>query len=152
MIDRFGISIPASQMMLFVFFVASAAGALIGGIIGDRIGRYRISWISVLGPLPFTLLLPYADLFWMGVLTITINLTMSSAFASILIYAMELVPTVWADRWVILWPQFRARGHRRGHSRRTRTQYRHRAGLPHLLFPAARRVVGMAAAQNRGWP
>lgn len=92
LIDRFGISIQASQLMLFVFLVASAAGALIGGIIGDRIGRYRIIWISVLGPLPFTLLLPYADLFWTGVLTITINLIMASAFASILIYAMELVP------------------------------------------------------------
>lgn len=92
LIDRFGISIQASQLMLFVFLVASAAGALIGGIIGDRIGRYRIIWISVLGPLPFTLILPYADLFWTGVLTITINLIMASAFASIMIYAMELVP------------------------------------------------------------
>src|SRR5690606_36833367 len=79
-------------LMLFVFLVASAVGALVGGIVGDRIGRYRIIWISVLGPLPFTLLLPYADFFWTGVLTITINLIMASAFASILIYAMELVP------------------------------------------------------------
>lgn len=92
LIDRFGVSIQASQLMLFVFLVSSAAGALIGGIVGDRIGRYRIIWISVLGPLPFTLLLPYADLFWTGVLTITINLIMASAFASIMIYAMELVP------------------------------------------------------------
>lgn len=92
LIDRFGVSIQASQLMLFVFLVASAAGALIGGILGDRIGRYRIIWISVLGPLPFTLILPYADLFWTGVLTITINLIMASAFASIMIYAMELVP------------------------------------------------------------
>ncbi|RFC66731.1 MULTISPECIES: MFS transporter [Mesorhizobium] len=92
LIDRFGISIQASQLMLFVFLVASAVGALIGGIIGDRIGRYRIIWISVLGPLPFTLILPYADLFWTGVLTVLINLIMASAFASILIYAMELVP------------------------------------------------------------
>ena len=92
LIDRFGVSIQTSQLMLFVFLVASAAGALIGGIVGDRIGRYRIIWISVLGPLPFTLILPYADLFWTGVLTITINLIMASAFASIMIYAMELVP------------------------------------------------------------
>lgn len=93
LIDRFGVSIQTSQLMLFVFLLSSAAGALIGGIVGDRIGRYRIIWISVLGPLPFTLLLPYADLFWTGVLTITINLIMASAFASILIYAMELVPS-----------------------------------------------------------
>ncbi|MBN9074098.1 MAG: MFS transporter [Rhizobiales bacterium] len=93
LIERFDVSIPVSQLMLFVFLVSSAAGALIGGIVGDRIGRYRIIWISVLGPLPFTLLLPYADFFWTGVLTVTINLIMASAFASILIYAMELVPS-----------------------------------------------------------
>jgi FSR family fosmidomycin resistance protein-like MFS transporter len=92
LIDRFDVSIQASQLMLFVFLAASAVGALVGGIIGDRIGRYRIIWISVLGPLPLTLLLPYADLFWTGVLTISINLIMASAFASILIYAIELVP------------------------------------------------------------
>ena len=92
LIDRFGLSIPASQMMLFVFLLSSAVGVLIGGIVGDRIGRYRIIWISVLGPLPLTLILPYVDLFWTGVLTITINLIMASAFASILIYAIELLP------------------------------------------------------------
>ncbi|WP_294928811.1 MFS transporter [uncultured Paracoccus sp.] len=92
LMDRFGLSIPSAQMMLFVFLLASAAGALIGGIVGDRIGRYRVIWISVLGPLPLTLILPYADLFWTGVLTVAINLIMASAFASILIYAMELLP------------------------------------------------------------
>ncbi|KAA2212194.1 MFS transporter [Teichococcus oryzae] len=92
LIDRFGLSIPAAQMMLFIFLLASAAGALAGGILGDRIGRYRMIWFSVLGPLPLTLVLPYADLFWTGVLTVSINLIMASAFASILIYAMELLP------------------------------------------------------------
>ncbi|MGX0879337.1 FSR family fosmidomycin resistance protein-like MFS transporter [Roseovarius sp. MBR-154] len=92
LMDRFGLSIPASQMMLFVFLLAAAAGVLIGGIVGDRIGRYRIIWISVLGPLPLTLILPYADLFWTGVLTVMINIVMASAFASILIYAMDLLP------------------------------------------------------------
>ncbi|MFN3613484.1 MAG: MFS transporter [Rubrimonas sp.] len=92
LIERFGLSIPASQMMLFVFLLASAAGALIGGMVGDRIGRYRVIWISVLGPLPLTLALPYADLFWTGALTVMINLIMASAFASILIYAIELLP------------------------------------------------------------
>lgn len=92
LMDRFDISIPASQMMLFIFLLASAAGALLGGIMGDRIGRYRIIWISILGPLPLTLILPYADLFWTGVLTVLINLIMASAFAAILIYAMELLP------------------------------------------------------------
>ncbi|MFX0543272.1 MFS transporter [Roseovarius sp. S4756] len=92
LIERFDLSIPSSQLMLFVFLLAAAVGVLIGGIVGDRIGRYRIIWISVLGPLPLTLILPYADLFWTGVLTIMINLIMASAFASILIYAMDLLP------------------------------------------------------------
>lgn len=92
LIDRFDVSIAQSQMMLFVFFIASAIGVLIGGLVGDRIGRYRIIWVSILGPLPLTLLLPYADLFWTGTLTILINLLMASAFASIMIYAMDLVP------------------------------------------------------------
>jgi FSR family fosmidomycin resistance protein-like MFS transporter len=92
LMDKFALSIPSAQMMLFIFLMASAAGALIGGIIGDRIGRHRIIWISVLGPLPLTLILPYADLFWTGLLTVMINLIMASAFASILLYAMELLP------------------------------------------------------------
>lgn len=92
LIDRFHVSIATSQVMLFVIFISSAAGVFLGGIVGDKIGRYRIIWISVLGPLPFTLLLPYADFFWTGVLTVIINLIMASAFASIMIYAMDLVP------------------------------------------------------------
>ena len=92
LIEHFGLSIPASQLMLFVFLFSAALGVLIGGIIGDRIGRYWIIWISVLGPLPFTVMLPYADLFWTGILTFMINLLMSSAFASILIYAIDLLP------------------------------------------------------------
>jgi FSR family fosmidomycin resistance protein-like MFS transporter len=92
LMDRFDVPIQTSQMMLFVFLVASAVGALIGGILGDRIGRYRIIWLSVLGPLPLTLLLPYVDFVWTGVLTVFINLIMASAFAAILIYAMELAP------------------------------------------------------------
>jgi FSR family fosmidomycin resistance protein-like MFS transporter len=92
LIDRFGVSITTSQLMLFLFFFSSAVGVLLGGLVGDRIGRYRIIWISILGPLPLTLILPYADLFWTGVLTVVINLFMASAFSSILIYAMELVP------------------------------------------------------------
>ncbi|GGE06481.1 MFS transporter, FSR family, fosmidomycin resistance protein [Gemmobacter megaterium] len=92
LMDRFGLSIPSAQMMLFIFLLAAAAGALIGGMVGDRIGRYRVIWISVLGPLPLTLILPHVDLFWTGILTVMINLIMASAFASILIYAMELAP------------------------------------------------------------
>lgn len=92
LMEKFGLSIPSAQMMLFLFLLAAAVGVLIGGVVGDRIGRYRIIWFSVLGPLPLTLMLPYADLFWTGVLTVLINLIMASAFASILIYAMDLLP------------------------------------------------------------
>ena len=92
LIDQFGVSISTSQLMLFVMFIASAVGVFLGGVVGDRIGRYRIIWISIVGPLPFTLLLPYADLFWTVALTVIINLIMASAFASIMIYAMDLVP------------------------------------------------------------
>lgn len=92
LIDRFGVSIQTSQIMLFLFLVSAAVGALAGGIIGDRIGRHRVIWFSILGALPFALMLPFASLFWTGVLTIVINLIMSSAFAAILIYAMDLVP------------------------------------------------------------
>ena len=92
LMGKFGVTIQTSQVMLFLFLASSAAGALVGGIVGDRIGRRPIIWFSILGALPFTLILPYADLFWTGVLTIVINLIMSSAFAAILIYALELLP------------------------------------------------------------
>ena len=78
--------------MLFVFLLAQAVGVFFGGIAGDKIGRHRIIWISILGPLPFALLLPFADFFWTGILTVAISLVVASAFASILIYAMELTP------------------------------------------------------------
>ena len=92
LIEHFGLSIQASQLMLFIFLFSAALGVLIGGIIGDKIGRYWIIMISILGPLPLTLILPHADLFWTGILTIVINLIMASAFASILIYSIDLLP------------------------------------------------------------
>jgi MFS transporter, FSR family, fosmidomycin resistance protein len=92
LIGKFNVPVQTSQVMLFLFLAASAAGALLGGMLGDRIGRQRIIWFSILGALPFSLALPFADLFWTGALTIIINLIMSSAFAAILIYAMELMP------------------------------------------------------------
>lgn len=92
LIGKFDVSVQTSQVMLFLFLCSAAVGALAGGILGDRVGRNRIIWFSILGALPFTLALPFANLFWTGVLTIVINLIMSSAFAAILIYAMELVP------------------------------------------------------------
>lgn len=92
LIGKFDVSVQTSQLMLFLFLASSAVGTLGGGILGDRIGRHRIIWVSILGALPFTVMLPYASLVWTGVLTVVINLIMSSAFAAILIYAMELLP------------------------------------------------------------
>jgi MFS transporter, FSR family, fosmidomycin resistance protein len=92
LIERFGVTVQVSQVMLFLYLVVGAVGVIIGGIVGDRIGRHSVIWISILGSLPFALLLPYVDLFWTGVLSVMISLIMSSAFASILIYAIDLVP------------------------------------------------------------
>ncbi len=92
LIERFGLSVQASQIMLFLYLVVGAFGVIAGGMIGDRIGRDRIIWISILGVLPFALLLPYASLFWTGVLSVLISLIIASAFSSILIFAIDLVP------------------------------------------------------------
>lgn len=92
LIERFGVEVQFSQVMLFLFLAVGAIGVVIGGILGDRIGRYRVIWISVLGALPFTLMLPFVNLFWTGVLSAVISFIMSSAFATILIYAIDLVP------------------------------------------------------------
>ena len=92
LIERFGVSVQVSQIMLFLYLVVGAFGVIIGGMIGDRVGRHRVIWISILGTLPFALLLPFASLFWTGVLSVVISLIMASAFASILIYAIDLVP------------------------------------------------------------
>jgi FSR family fosmidomycin resistance protein-like MFS transporter len=92
LIERFGISVQLSQIMLFLYLVVGAVGVIIGGMVGDRIGRHRVIWLSILGALPFALILPYVDLFWTGVLSVVISLIMASAFSAILIYAIDLVP------------------------------------------------------------
>lgn len=92
LIERFGVSVQLSQIMLFLYLGISAIGVVVGGMIGDKIGRDRVIWLSILGALPFALLLPYADLFWTGVLSVTISFIMASAFSAILVYAIDLVP------------------------------------------------------------
>lgn len=92
LIERFGVTVQLSQIMLFLYLVVGAVGVIAGGMIGDRIGRDRVIWLSILGSLPFALMLPHADLFWTGVLSILVSLIMASAFSSILIYAIDLVP------------------------------------------------------------
>ncbi len=92
LIDRFQLSVQDAQFYLFVFLFAVAAGTLLGGPVGDRFGRKYVIWFSILGVLPFTLALPYANLFWTGVLSVLIGLILASAFSAILVYATELVP------------------------------------------------------------
>jgi FSR family fosmidomycin resistance protein-like MFS transporter len=92
LIGEFGVSVQSSQLLLFLFFVAQALGSLIGGHLGDRIGRRKIIWFSILGALPFTLVLPYANLGWTIVLSVIIGMIMASAFPAILVYALELLP------------------------------------------------------------
>jgi FSR family fosmidomycin resistance protein-like MFS transporter len=92
LIDRFHVSVSSAQIHLFVLFGAIAAGTLIGGPVGDRFGRKYVIWCSILGVLPFTLILPYANLFWTGVLSVIIGVVIASAFSAILVYAQELVP------------------------------------------------------------
>jgi Arabinose efflux permease len=92
LIHKFGVSVQSAQVHLFAFLFAVAAGALIGGPVGDRIGRKWVIWVSILGVAPFTLLLPHANLMWTGVLTVVIGLILASAFSAILVYAQELIP------------------------------------------------------------
>lgn len=92
LISRFQVSVASAQLHLFVLFGAIAAGTLIGGPIGDKIGRKYVIWWSILGVLPFTLLLPYANLFWTRILSVIIGVVIASAFSAILVFAQELVP------------------------------------------------------------
>ena len=83
---------PSAQIHLFVFLGAAAAGTILGGPIGDRIGPKYVIWGSILGVFPFTFALPHANLFWTGILSVVIGLIIASAFSAILVYAQELVP------------------------------------------------------------
>jgi FSR family fosmidomycin resistance protein-like MFS transporter len=92
LIEKFGLSIEQAQIYLFVFLAAVAVGTLIGGPVGDRIGRKSVIWGSILGVIPFTLALPHVGLAWTAVLTVVIGLTLASASSAIVVYAIDLVP------------------------------------------------------------
>jgi FSR family fosmidomycin resistance protein-like MFS transporter len=92
LIHKFGVSVQQSQLFLFAFLAAVAAGTILGGPLGDRYGRKLIIWVSILGAAPFSLLLPHVDLFATVVLAILVGLIISSAFSAILVYATELIP------------------------------------------------------------
>ncbi len=92
LISKFGVSVRTAQIDLFIFLGSVAAGTILGGPIGDRFGRKLVIWVSILGVFPFTVLLPYASLFWTRILTVIIGLILASAFSAIVVYAQELVP------------------------------------------------------------
>ncbi len=92
LIEKFHLSVASSQMYLFLFLGAVAVGTFAGGPIGDKIGRKKVIWFSILGAAPFTLALPYVDLFWTAVLSVVIGFIIASAFSAIVVFAQELVP------------------------------------------------------------
>ena len=92
LIQKFHVSVQTAQIYLFVFLGAVAAGTIIGGPVGDRIGRKYVIWVSILGVLPFSLPLPYVSLFWTGILSVIIGIVLASAFTAIVVYAQDLVP------------------------------------------------------------
>jgi len=92
LISKFHVSVQSAQLHLFLFLGAVAAGTILGGPVGDRIGRKYVIWVSIAGALPFTLVLPFVNLFWTAVLSVVIGVILASAFAAILVYAQELVP------------------------------------------------------------
>jgi FSR family fosmidomycin resistance protein-like MFS transporter len=92
LIEHFQLSVRSSQLHLFLFLASAAVGGMIGGPLGDRLGSKYIIWVSILGVLPFTLLLPHANLFWTTLLTVPIGLILSSAFPAIVVYAQDLLP------------------------------------------------------------
>ncbi len=92
LIHQFGVSVQDAQLHLFVFLAAVALGTVLGGPLGDRIGRKRVIWFSILGALPFTLLLPHASLFWTGPLSVLIGMILASAFPAIVVFGQELAP------------------------------------------------------------
>jgi len=92
LIEKFGVTVQDSQFYLFIFLVATAAGTLLGGPVGDKIGRRYVIWISILGAAPFTLLMPHMDLLWTIIMSFCAGLILASAFPALLLYAQELLP------------------------------------------------------------
>ena len=132
-----------------MFLGAVAAGTILGGPIGDRFGRKKVIWGSIFGVFPFTLLLPYANLFWTSILSVLIGLILASAFSAIVVYAQELVPgRVGLISGVFFGFAFGMGGLGRGGARPAGRCHRHRVGVSHLRIPAADRPAGGFSSQS----
>ena len=150
LIAKFHVSVRTAQIHLFIFLAAVAAGTVIGGPIGDRIGRKYVIWGSILGVLPFTLALPYVSLFWTAVLTVFIGLILASAFSAILVYAQELVPgRVGTISGLFFGFAFGMGGLGAAVLGQPGGRCRDRLRLPHLLVPAAYRSADDVSAESR---
>ena len=147
LISRFSLSVQSAQIHLFVFLGAVAAGTIIGGPVGDRIGRRQVILASILGVLPFTLALPYANLFWTRILTVIIGVVLASAFSVIVVYAQELMPgRVGMIAGTVLRGGVRHQRHRRCGARRAGRPDRHLLRVPPLLVPARDRSACVMAS------
>src|SRR5258708_24576036 len=90
LMDKFQLSVQTAQFYLFAFMIGIVIGVLLGGLVGDKVGRVPVIWFSILGALPFALMLPHANLFWTGVLAVVVAVVIASPFPAILVYAQEL--------------------------------------------------------------
>ena len=138
LIDKFHLPVQTAQFYLFAFLTGIVAGTLAGGAVGDRVGRIPVMWFSILGALPFALLLPYANLFWTGVLAVLIAMIMASAFSAILVYAQELLPGRVGLAAGMFYRLLVRPGWSRGsRPREARRPHQHHHDLPPVSAPAA---------------
>ena len=150
MIHQFGTSVQVAQIHLFVFLAAVAVGTVAGGPLGDRFGRKYVIWFSILGALPFTLMLPYASLFWTGPLTVVIGLILASAFPAIVVFAQELVPgKVGMISGLFFGFSFGMGGIGAAVLGQAGRPDRHRDCLPDLRLPAGHRSFSRVPAEDR---
>ena len=150
LIEKFGVSVQSAQLHLFVFLGAVAAGTIIGGPVGDRLGRKWVIWASILGVLPFTLALPYVNLFWTGVLSVAIGVILASAFSAILVFAQELVPgRIGMVSGLFFGFAFGTAGIGAALLGDLADRDRHRVRLPALLLPAGAGAPHRVSAAHR---
>ena len=148
LMGTFGVPLQTAQVMLFVFLASVAAGTFLGGPLADRFGAKFVIWGSILGVLPFTLLLPHLGLVGTVICSIAIGLVISSAFSAIVVYAQELTPgNVGAVAGLFFGLSFGLGGHRGGAARGAGRPHQPRLRLSGLRLPAGDRIVGRAAAE-----